>query len=138
MVWVKGKTIKKLFPKSASTTFTSGNLVQMPAGYVTTATNQSVRHMGIILQDIKSTDADFASNTEVMVEIPAEESCEFEAAVTGTLTQACVGVKYDLSDASTVNQGGTTYGVVTCVGFITSTKGRFSLNSANYIAGLTN
>lgn len=133
MRWVKGKTAVKHIQKDASVTFTKGDLVMIDAGELKTATAQSTKHLGIILQDITSSDSDFASGTRVAVEVPLESSCEFEADVTGTLTTACIGVTYDLSDASTVNQGGTTYDVVTCMGFITSTKGRFLLNSSiNY------
>lgn len=129
MRWVKGKTVVKHFPKDVSVTFTAGDLVQLVTGELKTATNQSIKHLGIILKDIASTDADFAAGTRVPVEIPLEPSCEFEATVTGTLTASSPGVTYDLSSASVVNQAGTTYDVVTCVGFISATKGRFILNS---------
>lgn len=129
MRWVKGKTIIKHLPKTASVTFTAGNLVQMTSGYVATATNQSVEHVGIILESVASTDSDFASATKVAVEVPVEPSAELEADVTGTLVTTSVGVAYDLSDASTVNKAGTTYKVLTCKQFISATKGRFSLNS---------
>ena len=100
------------------------------SGLLATATTQSTKHVGIILKDVKSTDADFAtSGVKVPVEIPLEPGCEFEATVTGTLVTTSLGVTYDLSSASVVNQGGTSYDVVTCVGFISSTKGRFILNS---------
>ena len=110
----------------------------LTGGYVTTATTQSVKHQGIILQSVASTDADFASNTKVLVECPAEQSAEFEADVSGTLAITSVGSKFDLSDASTVNQAGTTYQVVTCTGFISSSKGRFALNTYNNIVDKSN
>lgn len=130
MRWVKGKTAIKWFPRTASVTFTAGDLVMFTSGLVATATTQSTKHLGIILKDVASTDSDFATAAvKVPVEVPLEPNCEFEATVTGTLVTTSLGVQYDLSDASTVNQGGTTYKVVTCKGFISSTKGRFSLNS---------
>ena len=129
MRWVKGKTNIKWYPKTASVTFTFGDLVQFTSGYVATATNQSEVHLGIIKTAVTSGDSDFASTTKVPVEIPTSPSCEFEADVTGTLVTTSLGLTYDLTSAGLVNQGGTTYGVVTCVGFISSTKGRFTLNS---------
>ena len=82
-----------------------------------------------MLQDIASTDSDFASTTKVRVAIPKTPYSEFEADVTGTLTATDVGTQFDLSTAGLVNKAGTTYKVVTCVGYQSATKGRFILNS---------
>ena len=130
MRFVKGKTKQVLLPRTASVTFTAGNLVMLTSGLVATATAQSTKHLGIILESVASTDADFATAAvNVCVEVPLEPSCEFEATVTNTLLTTDLGLQFDLSNASTVNQNGTTYKVVTCKGFISATKGRFSLNS---------
>lgn len=129
MRFVKGKTKVLHLPKTASTTFTAGDLVIFSSGYVATATTQSTKHIGIILESVASTDTDYASATKVAVQVPTDKYCEIEADVTGTLTTTSLGTAYDLSDASTVNQGGTTYGVMTCVGYISATKGRFICNS---------
>jgi len=138
MRWVKGKTKTVWLPRTASVTFTEGDLVQLTTGQVATATTQSTKHVGIIRKSVASTDADFATSAvKVPVEVPLDPSCEFESTVTGTLVTTSLGVIYDLSSASVVNQGGTTYGVVTCKGFITSTKGRFSLNSNQDFADAT-
>jgi len=116
-------------PKTASVTFTEGDIVMMTSGYVATATAQSVEHLGLIRTAVTSGDADFASTTLVPVEVPLEPSAEFECTVTGTLLTTSFGVAYDLSTAGLVNKSGTTYKVVTCKGFISSAKGRFTLNS---------
>lgn len=116
-------------PKTASVTFTEGDLVQMTSGYVATATAQSIEHLGIIRTAVTSGDADFASTTLVPVEVPLEPSAEFESTVTGTLATTDIGVGFDLSTAGLVNKSGTTYKVVTCKGFISTSKGRFTLNS---------
>jgi len=63
------------------------------------------------------------------VAVPTEPSCEFEADVTGTLATTDVGNHFDLSTAGLVNKAGTTYKVVVCKGFISTSKGRFSLSS---------
>ena len=130
MRWAKGKTICKELARTTSVTFTKGNLVQLTSGLVATATAQSVIHVGIILQSVASSDSDFATaGSKVLVEIPLDPSCELESAVTGTLLTTDIGVRFDLSDASTVNQDGTTYKVVTCKKFISTAKGRFTLKS---------
>ncbi len=129
MRWIKGKTKMVWKPKTASVTFTEGDLVQMTSGYVATATAQSIEHLGIIRTAVTSGDADFASTTLVPVEVPLEPSAEFESTVTGTLATTDIGVGFDLSTAGLVNKSGTTYKVVTCKGFISTSKGRFTLNS---------
>lgn len=127
---VKGKWITKSFPRTTSVTFTKGNLVMLTSGLVATATTQSTKHLGIIWEDVASTDSDFATAAvKVAVKVPAEPGCEFESAVTGTLLTTDLGLQFDLSNANTVNQDGTTYRVVTCKGFISASLGRFSLNS---------
>lgn len=118
-----------MYPVTTSVTFTAGNLVMLTSGLVATATVQSTKHLGIIKQSIASTDSDFATARKVMVEIPLEPSCEFEADVVGTLLTTSIGLQFDLTSANAVNKAGTTYKVVTCKGFIATNKGRFSLNS---------
>jgi len=127
----------KSYPKSASVTFTQGDLVFLSAGYVYTATAQSTKHLGIILEAITSGDSDFASNTEVKIAVPDGLASEFEATVTGTLTSTDVGAQFDLSTAGLINKAGTTYKVVTCVGYKSATKGRFILNSNMVFADTT-
>lgn len=128
--WIKGPTKIIKVPKIASVTITAGNIaLDSGSGTATIATNQSNRHIGIHLQSVASTDSDFADNTEVAIEVPLSPECEFIADVTGTLATTDILSSFDLSDASTVNKAGTTYGVVACKGFVSSSKGRFSLNS---------
>ena len=130
MRWIKGKTAIKWYPRTASVTFTAGDLVMFTSGLVATATTQSTKHLGIILKNVASTDSDFATAAvKVPVEVPLEPNAEFEATVSGTLVTTSLGLQYDLSDASTVNQAGTTYKVVTCTRFKSATLGDFMLNS---------
>jgi len=127
---VKGKWVTKHLPRTASVTFTAGDLVMLTSGLVAIATTQSTKHIGIIKESVASTDADFATAAvKVAVDVPMETGCEFEATVNGTLLTTDLGLQFDLTNASEVNQNGTTYAVVTCKGFISATKGRFSLNS---------
>lgn len=130
MKWIKGRTRIREYPRSASTTFTKYSLVYWASGVVIPADSTSGDHIGICIEDVASTDADFATAAiPIKVEVPADKQCELEADVTGTLATTSVGVGMDLSDALTVNQGGSSKLVVTCTKFINSTKGRFVLNA---------
>ena len=126
---VKGKWIVKSYPKTASVTFTMGDIVQMTSGYVATATAQSTDHVGLIQTAVTSGDSNFASVTKVPVAVPVERSCEFECAVTGTLATTSIGEGYDLSTAGLVNKAGTTYKVAVCTGYIATNRGRFMLSA---------
>jgi hypothetical protein len=128
--WCKGKTLLKHYPRTASVTFTKDDLVMWTSGLVATATAQSTKHLGIIQESVTSGDANFATSAvNVCVEVPAEVTAEFEADVTGTLLTTDLEGQFDMSTAGLVNRSGTTYKVVTCVGYISATKGRFTLNS---------
>ena len=134
----KGKWLTRWYPRTASVTFTSGDLVQLTSGLVATATAQSVKHLGIILTAVTSGDSNFATAAvKVPVAVPAEVTCEFDADVTGTLLTTDLESQFDMSTAGLVNQDGTTYRVVTCKGFISTAKGRFSLNSNLEYADIT-
>lgn len=126
---LKGKWIFKWYPKTASVTFTAGDLVMMTSGYVATATAQSTKHLGIIQTAVTSGDSNFASTTKVPVAVPVDPNAEFEADTTGSLATTDLGGQFDLSTAGLVNNAGTTYKVVTCVGYISTAKGRYVLNS---------
>lgn len=130
MRWIRGKTYTKKYPKTASETFTIGEIVMLVSGYVTAATAQSTRHLGLVLEAVASTDASLASMTDIAVAVPAEMNAEFIATCAGTLATTDVGQDFDLSSALTVNRAGTTYKVVRCAGFIATNSGRFNLISS--------
>jgi len=128
--WVRGKTIIREYPRQTSTTFTKNSLVYFISGLINPADSTSGDHAGICVESVASTAADFATAAvPIKVEVPRDKQCVFEADVTGTLVTTSVGLTYDLSDALTVNQGATSKNVVTCVKFISATKGQFVLNS---------
>lgn len=81
--------------------------------------------MGICITDKPSTDA---TTGDIYIKVPKDRSATFYAAVTGTFTKACEGRFYDLSDELTVNTAATTYKVVRCVKYLSSTSGLFSIN----------
>lgn len=135
-IHVSGPGTTEGFPKFASTAIAAGSVVAFYRGYIAQAEVASVRLAGVSAKKVASTDDDFASNTVIPVIIPGEEDV-FEADVTGTATQANVGRRYDITAANegtaqNVDVGASTYGVVTVVGFISSSKVLVKFNG-NYV-----
>jgi hypothetical protein len=127
-IHVSGPARAETFKKTASVAIAVNTPVAFDgsAGFVRQAAVASTRIAGISLRKVASTDDDYADNSDLVVVIPSEDDI-FEADVTGTATQANVGEQYDLSTltdgtAQNVNVSGTTYKVVTVVGFISASK----------------
>jgi len=136
MKWVIGKTKLVKRAKTASTVFAKGGLVNMVSGYLLPADATSGDFYGIVQKAVVATDDDYADNTFILVEVPVDKMCEFEAPVDGTLTQALVGTAMDLTDSENVNQAATSKEVVTCTKFISASKGRFILNATADVANV--
>ena len=117
-------------PKAASTVLTYGYLGYFNgSGYIIDADSTSGDHVGIIMRAVAATDSDYATTgAKIPVDFLSPGDV-VEADVTGTLTVAMVGNMYDLSNGGTVNVGAQSKNVVTCVGFISATKGLFKVNS---------
>ena len=123
---VKGKTVDKALPVTPSTafaarslvTFTSGKLVPAVAG--TLAPNLA----GIIIGAIAATDADYADERLVLVEVPVEKNVTYEFDVTSGLVATDIGVDVDLTDASTVNRAASAIGVVRTTKVLSTTLGQ--------------
>jgi len=131
MKWIKGKTRLRSYTRTSSTAFTEGALVYWVSGLVAPADATSGDHIGIAAEAVTSSDSDYATaGVKILVEVPADKQCEFEADVTGTLVSTSVGVTYDLSDSVTVDQGNTSKNVVTCTKFISASLGHFVLNAS--------
>lgn len=127
-----GRALVEFWPKAASTAFSNGALTYANgSGYIIPADSTSGDHVGIIMQEIATTDTDYASTTKVAIMIPKDDAV-FEADVASTteLTAAMVGNGYDLTDSLQVNVGAQAKKVVTCVGFISATKGLFKINAS--------
>lgn len=122
---VAGKTKVVYLPVTPSTalgarnlvTFASGKLVAAVAG--TTAANLA----GIGIKAITASDADYADNRLIPVEVPVEKNVIYEFPTTG-LVATDIGVDVDLTDAGTVNRAATAIGVVRTVRVLSSTKGQ--------------
>jgi hypothetical protein len=118
------------FPKVASVALNVGDaLIADGSGAVTVATATSTAIIGICQKKVASTDADYASNTMMPVEV-IDFNAIYEADVDNTLTTAMVGLRRDLTDKDSVNATGTTHNQVTIVGYISATKALVMFNSA--------
>lgn len=128
---ISGHPKLEWFPKVASTAYTYGALAKANGtGAVVNGNATSGDHIGIIMRKVVSTDSDYATaGVKIPVDFLSPEDI-IEADVTGTFTAASIGNAYDLTSAGdTVNGSGTSKKVVTCVGFISTTKGLFKVNA---------
>jgi len=123
----KGKTKKVPFPMTPSTALAKDSFVTLTSGKVVAATSSTaaVDILGTIGRAILSTDADYATERFVNIEVPVEKNVVYEIDVTSGLVAADVGLEVDLTDASTVNRGANSIKAVKCVAVKTSTKGYF-------------
>lgn len=128
---ISGHPKLEYWPKAASTAMTYGALSKADgSGHAVNANATSGDHLGIIMRKVVSTDGDYASATvKIPIDFLSPEDI-VEADVSGTLTAAMVGNAYDLTSAGdTVNVAAQAKKVVTCVGFISATKGLFKVNA---------
>ena len=124
----RGKTKTINMAVTPSTAFTADTFVKFSSGKLVpcVAGDAAVLVEGVIRKAIASTDADYALDREVPIEVPTERFVEYEIDVgTGTIAATDRGTEFDLAAAGTVDQTGTTDKVVKLVRFLTSTKGVF-------------
>lgn len=130
----RGKTKLMWLPVTPSTAFTEGGLVSFSSGKLIKATNTEKCHniVGVIRKTIASTDADYASDRLVPVEVPVEKNVEWSAPVqVGTLVATSVGLYFDLSTddlGNGVDQSASAENVAFCTKFVSATEGWFILN----------
>jgi len=107
IVWVP-KTASTALTKNSVVGFAGSGTVQNVSG----ATGTSTEIFGVIKRDVKSTDADYASASNVPVEV-WDPAALYYADVTagGSATTANVGIKYDIDTSTSpylgINLGGT-------------------------------
>lgn len=123
----RGSFHVEYFPKTASTAFAFGDLVEVlstaaGAGTLVKATATSTALLGTIQRAVVSTDADYASTTMVPVlvgDADAEWLCDVS---TGTAATTDIGEWIDIDDENSVDVNAYTLGVMQVVGFISTTK----------------
>lgn len=124
------KTLPNKIAKKASVAMSPGYAVIGTSGQVDVATSSApsiasagTNFLGIATQTIASTDTDYASTTPVVVE-QIDPTAVYLADSTSTAvatTTALIGSFVDLTDAGTVNPGGSTTKAVKIVGVIDAT-----------------
>lgn len=126
----KGRTKTQYLPVTVSTELTIDELVAFSSGELIAATSSSDSEdiVGVLKQEITSSDDDYADARLVPVEVPLDENTEYEADVTSGLVAADIGKYVDLTDAGTVNRAASSKKVVQVKKVISTTKGIFALN----------
>uniref|UniRef100_A0A6M3LIC1 Head decoration protein n=1 Tax=viral metagenome TaxID=1070528 RepID=A0A6M3LIC1_9ZZZZ len=102
-----------------------GDLIANDATNNILATSTTTNLVGINKIDKPSTDTGVQA---IPLWVPKDRSATFACTVTGTFTAADEGSYFDLSDHVTVNTAASTYKVVRCVKYLTSTLGVFCFN----------
>lgn len=124
----RGKTKTINLPVTPSQAFVTDSLVKFTSGKLVPciAGDAAIDVVGIIRKAIVSTDADYASDRLVPIEVPLEKHVEYELDIgTGTIAATDLGTEYDLAGPVTVDQSATTDKVVKLVARISATKGVF-------------
>jgi hypothetical protein len=131
----EGKTKIMYFPVAASAgAVINGALMAWSGGVLIPATNTANGYdiAGVIRKTIATTDSDYAVARLVPIEVPVEKNVVWEAPVNvGTLATTSVGLYFDLDTADTgigVDQSASTFDIVQCVKFISTSLGHFILN----------
>lgn len=109
---MEGKT--RTYKMAVSTTVVDGTFLAFASGYVQPATS-STAELKLIARQSAVTDG--STNTEILCE-EIDESVVMVVDTASTATQALVGTKIDLTNASTANQAATTTKVLYVVGLV--------------------
>ncbi len=120
------------FKKKASTAFAFNDVVTTDAnGYLVLATSSTPRAklLGLIQRTVASTDADYASNTMVEVDVFCDDDDVYVATVdTGTLVQSMVNSLFDLNDENGINVNNNQQKAVRVTKVISTTKAEIKFN----------
>lgn len=123
----KGDWVKIRVPSKASTTYTEGAILQNDGTDNIHATTASTAHIGICASTKSSSDT---STDPIYVWVPRGPNCTMYGDVgSGTPAVANVGKTCDLATASTVAWGTNAHKQLMIRGYISATRGEFSLNS---------
>jgi len=120
----------------ASTVLVASGLVNLVSGSLAKASSTSTVISGICLQTIATTDSDYASAKQVLVDMLGPGSVVYCDNVVGTLTQAMEGTYLKLSSTTGISADagatsatpGTAY-VLLCLKFISATQGYFIVSA---------
>lgn len=122
------------WPMTASTVAGAGALMVPSSGKLIVATNTAKAYsiVGVLRHTIAATDADYASERLVEVEVPVEKWVIWNAPVNvGTLVATSMGLYFDLSTddlGAAVDQSATAENIAFCTKYLSATEGEFVLN----------
>lgn len=115
---------------AVSTAYSKGDLVYANgSGAYIPADATSGDHYGITAEELTSSDDRYTTAGKISVDLLSPGDLVVCDDVDGTLTAAKEGTTMDLSNAESVNAAGTSKLVVTCVKYISATKGIFMINA---------
>lgn len=124
-------------PGAASTVLTANAIVTVTAGALALASSTSSTAMGLCMETRATTDADYATARDVLVDCVGPSDVLYCDNVTGTLTTAMKGQLFKLSstagvvaDAGTATDTPAAALILICVGFVSATQGYFILNGS--------
>ncbi len=108
------------------------------AGLITPATATSTEITGLLMRTITSADADYASNTDVPVLVPTEDTVFLSSGEAHSATEAMNGEFIDISDADTLNGGANSLEVIKVEKYIDANTVEFSIVKKSGVAASTN
>lgn len=124
-------------PGAASTALVANGMVTVTAGALAKSASTDSVVMGICKETRATTDGDYATARDVLVDLVDNRSILLCDNVVGTLTAAMKGQFLKLSsttgvsaDAATATDSPAAGLVLLCVGFISATQGYFILNGS--------
>lgn len=122
---VKGKTKDVYLPVTPSTALPARSLVANSGGKLVAATAATAADdiLGVLVGAITSSDADYADDRLVAVEVPVEKNVVYEFDTTG-LVAGDLLKDVDLADNVSVDRANSDIGVVRPIARISATKGR--------------
>jgi len=126
---IKGKTKNHYFNVTPSTVFAERSLVIMTGGKLVPAVAGSAKGavVGVLVGAIAATDADYADERKVAVEVPTQINTVYEFPTVAAVATD-VGVDVDLIDSESVDRSAVLVGCVRMVTVITATKCRGLIN----------
>lgn len=137
--YLRGPFTVKYFKKKASTAMSANTFAsRSAAGLITPATATSTEITGLLMRTITSADADYASNTDVPVLVPTEDTVFLSSGEAHSATEAMNGEFIDISDADTLNGGANSLEVIKVEKYIDANTVEFSIVKKSGVAASTN
>ena len=115
------ESVVKAYAKTGSTAMDGHSLVEWTSGLINPADDNDVVVVGVLLEEVATTDADYTSSTATKLVELIQPGDEVEMDTTAAVT---VGTSYGISNAYTVDASDTTNDVFLATQVISSTRAR--------------